>query len=154
MGQSKHLRVYTILESGRNYSQGFITFSLPQFCVSYQFVNLYLKYFSTEFQVHKFTNWLSPFTNSFFVLCSKLPTVERLLASWTFCTLTQHYVSLPANYNHKHSDLPAGFTSEKKVPTFFPSTISVMTWPEILGWVPLAITTEVPPWRAHKAAFT
>lgn len=49
---------------------------------------------------------------------------------------------------------PAGFTSEKKVPTFFPSTISVMTWPEIFGWVPFAITTEVPPCRAHRAAFT
>lgn len=51
-------------------------------------------------------------------------------------------------------NLPAGFTSEKNVPTFFPSTISVMTWPEILGCVPLAITTEVPPWRAHRAALT
>lgn len=50
--------------------------------------------------------------------------------------------------------LPAGFTSEKKVPTFFPSTISVMTCPDTFGWVPLAITTEVPPCKAQRAAFT
>lgn len=49
---------------------------------------------------------------------------------------------------------PAGLISEKKVPTFLPSTMSVMTWPVTFGWVPFAITTEVPPWRAQRAALT
>lgn len=41
--------------------------------------------------------------------------------------------------------VPAGFTSEKNVPIFFPSTMSEMTCPVTLGSVPLAMTTEVPP---------
>lgn len=57
-------------------------------------------------------------------------------------------LGLEGNYS------PAGFTSEKKVPTFFPSTMSVMTCPDTLGWVPLAMTTEVPPCKAQRAAFT
>lgn len=32
--------------------------------------------------------------------------------------------------------------------------MSVMTWPVTLGSVPLAMTTDVPPCRAHRAAFT
>lgn len=50
--------------------------------------------------------------------------------------------------------VPAGLTSEKNVPTFFPSTMSVMTWPVTLGCVPLAMTTDVPPCSAQSAAFT
>lgn len=49
---------------------------------------------------------------------------------------------------------PAGLNSEKKVPTFLPSTMSVMTWPVTLGLVPFAITTEVPPCKAQRAALT
>lgn len=49
---------------------------------------------------------------------------------------------------------PAGLISVKKVPTFLPSTMSVMTWPVTLGWVPFAMTTEVPLCKAQTAAFT
>lgn len=53
-----------------------------------------------------------------------------------------------------HIYSPAGLISVKKVPTFLPSTMSVMTWPVTLGWVPFAMTTEVPLCKAQTAAFT
>lgn len=57
-------------------------------------------------------------------------------------------------WKRSYSNIPAGLTSEKKVPTFFPSTMSVITWPVILGFVPFAMTTEVPPCSAQRAALT
>lgn len=68
-------------------------------------------------------------------------------------SLQMQFYSNKKNYSAQVNS-PAGLNSEKKVPTFLPSTMSVMTWPVTLGLVPFAITTEVPSCKAQRAALT
>ncbi len=74
---------------------------------------------------------------------------------WGLSTNKDKWITLEKNWMSRTcGNSPAGLTSEKKVPTFLPSTMSVITWPVTLGCVPLAMTTDVPPWRAQRAALT